>query len=521
MNQLTRPAPWPAVPQNVRDAIKPLPPPGGLTPRTAAARTALGFALSDRVVWNCRDAARENLAAALTPENLSLWWVDPDDYEADPNDPGYQLTPEGFAVVPMVGVLLDEEESWWMRYLGATSIPALGRRIAEAYDDRRAPNGVIIASDSPGGHAAVSAVADIVADLVERGEKPIVTIGKQICSAAYHIASQTERISLTADGDAGCIGTLIVAQDWSGMYGQMGASVDRVTSDGAETYKGAGVRGTVLTPEIKADWKRLCNESQALFNQHVARGRGISEEDARALADGRIHIGRNAVALGLVDAVLSVEQAYTLLTTGEAWPESGPPEDPPTDDDDPKTETKTATLPRTTRRVSLTIPAIAGKGKRPMDWFKTRTAAKPAAEPTTDDTAQYLSAEAELLLSRLQAAGIDSPEKFAALQRQAAEGEKALAWMREEAEKLAATALKPGTDELAEAKEILAACDSFVSLKREYLAHQRGAKAFRETVPTGQQTQSETVADKDGGEDEADFFAKQREAAKAKETQLQ
>jgi len=53
-----------------------------------------------------------------------------------------------------------------------------------------------------------------------------------------------------------------------------------------------------------------------IFIQEVARNRNVSEEQALAMADGKIFIGRNAVDVGLVDGVASADQIIINLSSG-------------------------------------------------------------------------------------------------------------------------------------------------------------------------------------------------------------
>lgn len=455
-----------------------------IPPRAAQGRAALLSCLA-REDWSIRDTAHAALMAAASQEQLALWQVDSDDYEGEPR---YEIRPDGIAVVRMCGVLLDVEHDWWLAYLECCSIPALGRLIAEAYADQRAPNGVALYADSPGGHAAVSAVADLVWSLRQDGGKPVRCIAKDICSAAYHIGSQCQSVTLAQDGTAGCIGTLIVTTDWSRFYADMGIVFDRTTSSGAETYKGAGAHGTELTPEQKADLKRVCDEAQAPFTANVARGRGFTAETAQTLADGRYHLGTNAVALGLVDNIMGKDEALALMASGEEWPTPGPPTTTPNPDFNPVRDERGRFAP------ASSLPSdddsdpdpSRKKGNDPMDlWehLKAALSGVPAPEATTNPKAGGNS-------PGLSAAEREELDRLRAGAKANAEAEKsAVDASRKAAKAAAVTAFADRPDTLLAANKALDAIDdreTLDALTQTYTAAKPAALQSRGRITTAQ-----------------------------------
>lgn len=458
--------------------------PSQLAARGNEARAALLSVLA-APVWCVKDEAHAALLASAT-QPMERWR---DDYEDEV--PEYIINPEGVAIVPVTGVLLDREPTWWMNYYGASSIPHIGRMVAEAYEDSRAI-AVALYVDSPGGHASgIATVADIIWNLKERGEKPLITMAKEICSASYHLGSQTERIVITQECPTGCIGTVIIAADWSKFYADMGVTVNRITSTGGETYKGAGAYGTELTKEQKDDWKRVCDESQDLFNAHVARGRGMELSEAIALADGRYYIGANALPLHLADNVMSVEEALSILATGAQWPDQTPPANPPTPDpgpaDDDNDEDVEAARKRQGAKGNLIMTA---------QELLARFQGKPKNEekPPTEETT--ISAELAAMLESLSSAGITTSDQLTTTLRDAANGRKAMEARRKEAESVAVKAFGQNTDRLERAKKAIASATDFDDLQNlQAVYEEQIPDAFKN--PSGRQTVTEPVEDKE------------------------
>lgn len=270
-------------------------------------------AAANRPYWHIRDDGWSQVAAHIKAGAVSLWMDDDSD---DPSDCGYTVDPSGAALIPIVGMLVDYEPSWWLSYLGYASIPGIARAVTAAYADPTVTS-ILLCVDSPGGQVSgLYAACEAVWNARQGGGKKIWGSCKQVCSAAYEIVSQCDQIFVTEDSLDGCIGTVISLEDWSGYFTMQGIIVERVTSTGGEAYKGEATFGTKITAAQKADFKRICDEFRSVFNGVIARGRPSLADKLSALADGRVHVGRNALALGLVDAIATQDEVLAALGAG-------------------------------------------------------------------------------------------------------------------------------------------------------------------------------------------------------------
>ena len=507
--------------------------------RGAAARTHL-LAVANRPVWNIVGGGLNTVEGHLFGPPLAFW---SDEDEDDLPACGYTVTDAGIAVIPVTGTLVDAELSWWMAYLGYCSTPALARAVAAAQADGNVKD-LFLHVNSPGGHASgLAAVADALWAVRQAGEKRVWAGCEMVCSAAYYLASQCEKVYLAPDAMAGCIGTLYVLSDWSGYYGQMGVVSLRVTSDGAETYKGAGARGTRITPAQQADYKRICNEYQALFSAAVRRGRGFSVDAMSALADGRVHVGANALALSLVDGIASPASVLSALGGGDDLDDlPGPPpgqtdggEDDPDGDEAPESRqtpvTQTdlsanANLQTQENRTLSTKPnpqnptgqaenaESTGRLNGFLAWLRgddvpSEAHAAPVVQATTPHP----------VLAAALAAGLDTPEKLQAVldertarqEADAAAAAQALTQAREAAQSAAVAAFGQGTPQLAEARAAIAQQESAPALHGMTSAYRAAAPrtlrpgAGRQTAPalalsgddgTGTATEQDAPANK-------------------------
>jgi protease-4 len=181
---------------------------------------------------------------------------------------------------------------------------------AVARDD--SARALIVSIDSPGGsvaggetlHAAIARVA---------ARKPVVAVmGGLAASAGYMIAMPANRVFARESTLTGSIGVLLETAEVSGLLAKLGVSSETVVSGPLKdqpslTHKTSDAGRAVLN-DIVADMYDQ-------FVQMVATGRHMDPARVRELADGRAYTGRQALKLGLVDAIGSEPEARAWLDT--------------------------------------------------------------------------------------------------------------------------------------------------------------------------------------------------------------
>lgn len=170
--------------------------------------------------------------------------------------------------------------------------------------------GVLLSINSPGGTVnGTKELADAVANL--SANKPVVVFAEDIvASAAYWVASQADAIVMNQTGLAGSIGTYMMVYDFSQLFEKFGIKAHMISSGG---FKGAGALGTEITEDQVAEWQRVVMSLNDVFLSSVADGRREPRQRIEQLADGRVHVAKDALALGLVDAVGSFPAAVSTL----------------------------------------------------------------------------------------------------------------------------------------------------------------------------------------------------------------
>ncbi len=159
---------------------------------------------------------------------------------------------------------------------------------------------ILLLVDSPGGE--LFGVHDLYLTISAAAErKRVVAVVEDICAsgALYAVAGASE-IVIGETALTGSIGVYVVKIDETKLLEKIGVEVVIVRSG---EHKGAGVQGVKLTPDQLAELKRRVDVQARHFVAAIAKGRRMSAERARELADGRVFIGREAIAAGLADRV--------------------------------------------------------------------------------------------------------------------------------------------------------------------------------------------------------------------------
>jgi signal peptide peptidase SppA len=225
----------------------------------------------------------------------------------EPEGP-YMVTDDSVAVIPITGFMM-QNEAWWG---GGTSTVKTARAFNEAAIDPNVKAGFIPVNSGGGQAIGTAELHDAVAAFAK--VKPlhahIAGIG---ASAAVYAIAGAGRITASRDSEVGSIGTLLALQDTSGMAEKAGVQV--IVLKTAE-HKGGVIFGAPITEEMIAGEQERLEDFNALFMNAVKKGRGFSKAQMDAVSTGRMWIAEKAQALGLVDGVMSQEQAYQQLTKG-------------------------------------------------------------------------------------------------------------------------------------------------------------------------------------------------------------
>ncbi len=225
------------------------------------------------------------------------------------DDRPFVVTPNGIAVIPVLGTLANRTFGL-AAMSGLASYLRLGEQLDQAAADP-AVRGILLDMDSNGGQAGgVFDLADRV--LALRGVKPVYAVADEAClSAAYALACGAERFYVTQTGAAGSIGVVALHADQSGADEKAGVRYDYIT---AGDRKADANPHAPLSDQARATLQAEVDRLYGLFTGMVARCRNLPDAQVREQQAG-VFFGANAVAAGLADQVGTFASALTDLST--------------------------------------------------------------------------------------------------------------------------------------------------------------------------------------------------------------
>jgi signal peptide peptidase SppA len=259
------------------------------------------------------------------------------------------------AVVRLDGTLMKAESSF-----GGTSTVQARRLLREATANADIA-AILLAIDSPGGTVAG---ADDLAKEIDAATKakPVYAYVSDLCaSAAYWCASQCDAIYANSPTAwVGSIGTMLTMYDLSKSAQSQGVEV---LVFGTGPLKGAGTEGTAVTEEQRAYFQALVNESQQSFDAAVKAGRGFNEKQLAAVRTGGVFGATEAVSLGLIDGIQSLDATVAALAKAAKERQRQQPRQTA----GPQLSTKGDGMSQTESGAATAVDPIAAENKRRAD----------------------------------------------------------------------------------------------------------------------------------------------------------
>jgi len=213
---------------------------------------------------------------------------------------------DAVAVVPVEGIILPGEapppsifgDSGGSAY-SQTIIDQLKRA-----NEKSNIKAVILAVDSPGGSAYAS---EEISRQIKMMDKPVIaSMGSLAASGGYYVSAPTDEIWASPSTLTCSIGVISQFPNLTKFAEEWG--IDMITIKSGK-FKDSGNPFREFTAEDRALWDAITEELYSAFVAVVAEGRGMSEKEVRALADGRVCTGRQALEMGLVDQLGYFDEA--------------------------------------------------------------------------------------------------------------------------------------------------------------------------------------------------------------------
>lgn len=174
---------------------------------------------------------------------------------------------------------------------------------------------IVLRINSPGGSSLASDVMwrEIV---LASEEKPVIaSMGDYAASGGYYLAMACDTIVAQPNTITGSIGVFSILYDASDfLKNKLGITFDEVRT---------GQTGDLITftrplsAQERNIWQNRTNEIYETFTTKAAQGRGMTVEDIKKIASGRVWSGQQALANGLADVEGGLADAL-MLAAGQA-----------------------------------------------------------------------------------------------------------------------------------------------------------------------------------------------------------
>ena len=178
---------------------------------------------------------------------------------------------------------------------------------------------VVFRVNSPGGSVLASEKIKNEIDLL-RQEKPVIaSFGNYAASGGYWISNSCDYIFSNAGTLTGSIGVFSMIPEFSGTLEDIAhVNITTISSnEHGDMYSGTRALNQTETAYMQASVERIYDK----FTSVVAEGRDMEVQDVDAIAQGRVWSGADAVEIGLVDEIGSLNDAILYAAAAAGYPD--------------------------------------------------------------------------------------------------------------------------------------------------------------------------------------------------------
>jgi protease-4 len=204
---------------------------------------------------------------------------------AGSNEAGFGGFGDRIGVVDLDGVILSPQ-------------PVVGQLKKFAADS--SIKAIILHVNSPGGGVAASEeiYREVKRIREEKKKRIVVSIQTVGASGAYYVASASNKIYADQGSIVGSIGVIAEWVNYEDLL--KWAKLKSIVFKTGE-FKDTGNPARELTPAEQAYLQSLIDNMFGQFIQAVADGRGMKFDDVKAIANGKVWTGKEALAMKLID----------------------------------------------------------------------------------------------------------------------------------------------------------------------------------------------------------------------------
>jgi protease IV len=178
------------------------------------------------------------------------------------------------------------------------------------YADDSSIKAIVLRVDTPGGGVVVSQeIYNAVKNAKKAGKKVVVSMGTVAASGGYYVAAAADKIVANPGTLTGSLGVKMEFANIEKLLDKIGVKGQVVK---AGEYKDIGSPFRDMTVQEKKLLQDVIDDVHSQFIEAVAEGRKLPIAEVRAIADGRIFTGRQALKLKLVDELGDLEDSIRI-----------------------------------------------------------------------------------------------------------------------------------------------------------------------------------------------------------------
>lgn len=168
---------------------------------------------------------------------------------------------------------------------------------------------VVFRVSSPGGSAYGSEQIWRALTNLKKEKPLIVSMGDYAASGGYYISAPADTIVAQPNTITGSIGIFGLIPNIDGLNKKLGFSYDVVKTN---QYSDAPSFNRAFRPEERALMQGYVDRGYELFVKRCADGRSMTTDQIKAIAEGRVWTGEEALKLGLVDVLAGLDEAVRI-----------------------------------------------------------------------------------------------------------------------------------------------------------------------------------------------------------------
>jgi protease IV len=188
--------------------------------------------------------------------------------------------------------------------------PAGFTRLLRQAGDDAGIKGVIVRINSPGGDSFASDEIWHAMKQLSHKRPVVVSMSDLAASGGYYISMTGDPVVAYPGTFTGSIGVIYGKVNLRGLYDKLGISKDSLTRG---RFADVDSEYQPLSPAARAKMREAVDDNYQTFLARVAEGRRCKAEEIAPLAEGRVWLGSQARAHGLVDELGGLDKAIELV----------------------------------------------------------------------------------------------------------------------------------------------------------------------------------------------------------------